>query len=74
VPPCFKSTAALDREVADGTRFGPVQVAIKIVNTEKEGGPKAVESIKHEGSVVFKLRFKNIVEMYSAERDGDVGF
>jgi len=65
---------ALDRDVADGKRYGPIHIALKIVNEDKQGGPEAIEAIKHEGSVVFKLRHKNIVEMYSAECDGETWF
>jgi hypothetical protein len=65
---------ALDQDVVNGQRVGPIQVALKIVNSDKEGGTDSVEALKNEGSVVFKLRHKNIVEMYSAERDGATWF
>jgi serine/threonine protein kinase len=65
---------ALDRDVADGKRYGPIHIALKIVDEQKQGWPEAIEAIKHEGSVVFKLRHKNIVEMYSAECDGEIWF
>jgi serine/threonine protein kinase len=65
---------ALDQDVVNGQRVGPIQVALKIVNSDKEGGTESVEALKNEGSVVFKLRHKNIVEMYSAERDGATWF
>ena len=66
---------ALDRDVVDGKRYGPVHVALKIINQEKQGGPEAIEALKHEGISTSKLRRQeNIVEIYSIERDGDTWF
>lgn len=65
---------ALDHDVVNGKRYGPVHVALKIIKSDKQGGPEAVEALKHEGIKATSLRHKNIVETYSVESDGDTWF